>query len=298
MKTSRLVAAASAAAVLLAGLPALASMMAAPSIAILSPAAGATVRGSSIPLRVAVRNYRLECTNIGKTNAPMGEGHYHVMVDGMDMAHLVGPFCSPSVAVSGRGLAPGRHTITVALATDAHALASMPTSVTFTYQPVGTKPLPLPSRSGRPSVAILSPRNGASVGKRFTLVLGVHDFHLSCGLEGKRDIAGWGHVHVMVQQSGETSAVPPTPLLAMMKTPMGMKAGAMMMKQSGMSQSALTSMLGMSMPGMVGMPCTTRIPIDLSSWHGGPATILVLLANDDHMPTMNAAPAVLHVNLR
>jgi len=228
----------------------------------------------------------------------MGEGHYHVMVDGMDMAHLVGPFCSKSIQIPGRGLAAGRHTITVVLATDAHSMASMPTSVSFNYQPVGTKPLPAPVRSGKPTVTVLSPRNGASVGKHFTLALNVQNFHLACSLEGKRDIAGWGHVHVMVQQDGETSATPATPLLSMMKTPMGMKAGQMMMKATGMSHTALTSMLVMSMPGMVGMPCSTHIPIDLSSWRSGPATVLVLLANDDHMPTMDAAPAVLHVNIR
>ena len=280
MKISRLLATAFARTVGAIGLLALASMMAPPSISIVAPAAGATVRGSSIPLRVAIHNYRLECTNIGKTNVPMGEGHYHVMVDGMDMAHLVGPFCSRSIEIPGRGLAAGRHTITVVLATDAHAMASMPTSVSFNYQPVGTKPLPAPVRSGKPTVTVLSPRNGASVGKHFTLALNVQNFHLACSLEGKRDIAGWGHVHVMVQQEGETSASPATPLLSMMKTPMGMKAA------------------GMSMPGMVGMPCSTHIPIDLSSWQSGPATILVLLANDDHMPTMDAAPVVLHVNIR
>uniref|UniRef100_E6PET0 Uncharacterized protein n=1 Tax=mine drainage metagenome TaxID=410659 RepID=E6PET0_9ZZZZ len=41
------------------GLPALASMMAPPSISILAPRAGTTVRGSTIPLRVVIHNYRL-----------------------------------------------------------------------------------------------------------------------------------------------------------------------------------------------------------------------------------------------
>ncbi len=298
MRLSRYLATALVVAVGAIGVPAVASMMAPPSIAILAPATGSTVRGSTIPLRVAIHNYRLECTNMGKTNVPIREGHYHVMVDGMDMAHLVGPFCSPSVQLSGRGLAAGRHTITVVLATDAHAMASMPTSVTFNYQPVGTKPLPAPIRNGKPTVTVLSPRDGATVAKHFTLALNVRNFHLSCGLEGKRNIAGWGHIHVMVQQDGETSAAPATPLLAMMKTPMGMKAGKMMMMKTGMSRSTLMSMLGMAIPGMVGMPCTNRIPIDLSSWHNGPATIIVMLANNDHMPTMGAAPVVLHVNIR
>src|SRR5487761_2599802 len=125
-----------------ASVPAIAAMMAPPSIAITSPAMGATVRGSTIPVRVAIHNFHLECANIGKTVAPMGEGHVHVMVDGMDVAHLIGPFCSPNISINGQGIAAGKHMLTVVLATDAHAVSSMPVSVPFMYEPSATMTVP------------------------------------------------------------------------------------------------------------------------------------------------------------
>lgn len=287
-----------AAAAALLSAPAIAAMMAPPSITITSPASGATVHGSSIPVKVAVNNFNFECTNVGKTNAPMGEGHLHAMVDGMDMEHLVvGPGCSKSFSFSGQGLAPGKHMLTVVLATDAHVMSSMPASIPFNYEPSGSSSLPN-AMTGKPAVRILSPRSGASVDRKFNLVLAVNNFDLSCDLEGKKDVDGWGHVHVFVQQAGETTASPSAPLVAMMKTPQGMKMGQRMMKQTGMSMDQLNSMMTMGMPAMVSMPCAKTLPMDLSSWHSGPAKIIVQLAKNDHMPTAGAAPVIIDVNLK
>lgn len=281
-----------------ASIPAVGAMTAPPSISVVSPAAGATVRGSAIPLTVAIHNFDLECANVGKTNAPMGEGHVHVMVDGMNMAHLIGPFCSKTISIPGQGLAAGKHMLTVALANDAHVMNSMPVSVPFVYEPTGSNALPSAMTGGKPSLRVLSPRNGASVNKRFNLVLAVKNFDLSCALEGKKDVEGYGHVHVFVQQSGETTASPATPMLSMMQTPEGMKMGQMLVKQTGMTIDQLKPMMTMGEPGMVGMPCTKTIPVDLSTWHSGPAKVIVQLANNDHMPTMGATPAIIDVTLK
>lgn len=285
-------------ALILGSVPAFAAMMAPPAISIVSPSSGATVRGNAIPVTVAIRNFDLECANIGKTNAPMGEGHIHVMVDGMDMAHLIAPYCSPHLSIPGQGLAAGKHMLTVVLANDSHAMNSMPVSVPFNYEPTGSNALPGAMGGGKPSLRVLSPKNGASVGKRFDLILAVNNFDLSCNLEGKRDIGGWGHVHVFAQQNGNTTASPSTPLVAMMKTPQGMKMGKMLMHQTGMSMNQLQPLMTMAEPGLIGMPCTKTIPVNLSTWHSGSAKLVVQLANDDHMPTMGAKPAVIDVNLK
>lgn len=291
------VAAALVATVLMVG-TAVAALMSRPSISITSPAADATISGNTIPVKVAVTNFNLECSNIGKTNAPMGEGHVHVMVDGMDMAHLIGPYCSTGISIPGQGLAPGKHMITVALANDTHALNSLPVSVPFNYEPTSPNAEPMAMAGGKPTVSVVSPVSGATVGRRFNLVLAVRHFDLSCALEGKRDIEGWGHIHIMVEQDGETSASATTPMLTMLNTPEGMKMGQMLMQQTGMTQAQLKPMLSMAMPSMIGMPCSKTFPIDLSTWHSGPAKIVVQLANNDHMPTMSAAPAVVNVDVK
>lgn len=294
-----LTAAAIAAGAILLSAPAIAAMMAPPSITITSPASGATVRGSSIPVSVAVHSFNFECANVGKTNVPMGEGHLHAMVDGMDMEHLVvGPGCDKSFSFSGQGLAPGKHMLTVVLATDAHVISSAPVSIPFNYEPSGVASLPSAMAGGKPSVRILSPKNGASISKKFDLVVAVNNFDLSCNLEGKKDVEGWGHLHVFVRQAGQTSASPATPMVAMMKTPQGMKTGQMLMKQTGMSMDQLKPMMTMGMPAMVSMPCAKTLPMDLSTWRSGHAKIMVQLAKNDHMPTMGASPATIDVNLK
>lgn len=287
-----------AAALLLGSIPVLAAMMGPPSISVVSPAPGAIVRSASIPVAVAVRNFKIDCADMGKTAGAMGEGHIHAMLDGMDMAHLASVACSDHFSISGQGVKPGKHFLTVMLADDAHAMNSMPVTVPFTYEPSMSNPLPGAMTGGKPTVRILSPQNGASVGTHFNLVVAVNHFDLSCNLEGKQDLAGWGHLHVFVQQNGETSAAPSAPMVAMMQTPEGMKMGKMLMQQTGMTMDQLKPMMMMAEPGMIGMPCSKQIPVNLSTWHHGPAKIIVLLANNDHMPTMGVAPASISVNVK
>ncbi len=279
------------------GAPAIAAMMAPPSISIASPAMGATITGADIPVTVTVKNFAIECANAGKTNAPMGEGHIHAMIDGIDMAHLTTVACSDHFSISGQGLKPGKHMLAVVLATDAHAMNSLPAMTSFMYQPSKANPLPN-AMTGAASIKVVSPKNGATVSRKFNLVLAVRNFDLSCDLEGKPNVAGWGHVHVMVQQQGETSANAPTPMLAMMKTPQGMAMGQAFMQETHMTMDRMQPMMTMAEPSLIGMPCTKTIPVDLSTWHSGKANIVVQLANNDHMPTMGTTPATLIVNVK
>ena len=286
-----------AAAVGIFALPSVAAMMAPPSISIAAPALGAKISGAVIPVTVTVNHFAISCANMGKTNAPMGEGHIHAMIDGMDMAHLTTVACTKHFAISVQGLKPGKHTLAVVLANDAHAMDSLPAMTEFTYEPSKAEPLPNPT-TGTPSVAVVSPKNGATVPRQFNLVLAVHNFNLSCNLEGKPDVAGWGHVHVFVQQQGETSADASTPMVAMMKSPQGMAMGRAFMEKTHMTMRQMQPMMTMTEPSMIGMPCTKTIPVDLATWHSGKANIVVQLANNDHMPTMGVAPATLTVNVR
>ncbi|HUY11428.1 MAG TPA: hypothetical protein VMV73_04110, partial [Candidatus Dormibacteraeota bacterium] len=203
-------------------IPAIAGMMAPPSISIVSPTMGASITSAEIPVTVDVKNFHLECADMGKTTAAMGEGHIHAMVDGMSMASLTSVACSDTFAISGQGIKPGKHMLTVVLANDAHAMNSLPVSVAFEYAPSAPKALPAAMNAGKATVELVSPKNGASVGRKFDLVLAVNNFDLSCALEGKPNVAGWGHVHVFVQQAGESSAAAATPMVAMMSTPEGM----------------------------------------------------------------------------
>ncbi|TAM57672.1 hypothetical protein EPN52_12520 [bacterium] len=282
-------------------LPALAvaaPMMPAPSVSIVSPAAGATVTDAAIPVTLETKNFKVECANSGKTATAPAQGHIHAMLDGMDMEHMTNMYCSDHFTISGQGLKPGKHTLSVVLATDAHVMDSLPAMVSFDYEP-SQQPAALPAPlTGTPHISIISPKNGATVGRTFDVKVAVSDFDLSCDLEGKPDVAGYGHIHIFATQSGETTQKPAAPLAAMMKTPAGMEMGKGLMHDTGMSMNEMQMMLTTSMPGMLGMPCTTTIPVDLSQWRGGQAKILVMLANNDHMPTPNVAPAAISVHLK
>jgi len=159
--------------------PAVGAMMAPPSISIDSPVAGATVRGASIPVTVSISNFKLECSNVGKTNAPMGEGHIHIMVDGMDMAQLTNFYCSDRFDISGTGLKPGKHRLAVVLSDDAHMMVGKPAMAMFDYAPQEAKALPQPENNTEPSVRIISPKSGTIVGKKFDIVVAGNSFELS-----------------------------------------------------------------------------------------------------------------------
>jgi hypothetical protein len=266
----------------LVAVPALAATMAMPTVSITNIAMGQTITSSNIPVTVSTSDFIVECQNVGKPGVP-GQGHIHAMVDGMSMAQLTNFYCSNNFEISGAGLKPGKHQLAVVLADDAHAMASKPAMASFDYEPSQELALPASDKNAKPRLRIVSPVNGATVGKKFNLQLAVDDFTLSCDAEGKPDEPGVGHLHVFVKQAGVTDKAP---------------AMSNASEMHGASMSGGMSGGGMTMVGMIGMPCTKTVPVDLSSWKSGTANIVAMLANNDHMPVMGTQAASIAVTLK
>jgi hypothetical protein len=277
------------------------ALAAGPRIAITTPSPNSKISGSSIPVTVAVNGFNVECADVGKPGKS-GQGHIHAMIDGMTMAQMSNLYCGPTFESSGVGLMRGIHRIAVTLASDDHMDLPKPAMVTFDYEPTQVVPLPAPIHPSKPRVSIVVPKNGATVPRTFDLAVQVNDFNLSCALEGKPNVAGYGHLHVFVAQKGVTDTKTSMPMShesAMSEKGGSMSAGSM---SGAMNENAMGAqdhmMQMMSMVGMLSMPCTRTIPVDLSSWNAGKAHITVMLANDDHNPTMGAQAAAVDVVLQ
>jgi hypothetical protein len=94
-----------------------------PSVRIVSPKPGATVRGA-FNFVVAVKNFRLSCALYGKSQVK-GYGHWHANVDStskgmMGMGTMLGMSCARSFHVSLAGIKPGRHTFFAILEDNKH----------------------------------------------------------------------------------------------------------------------------------------------------------------------------------
>ncbi len=236
-----------------------------PSLTVLSPQDGETVVNTDIPVVLQVNNFALSAANVGLPDKE-GEGHVHVMLDGMTMGVLFNFYTTPSFTLPGQGIRPGKHTLIFDLASNTHM--DMPDSVqrvTINYQPATAEAAPQAvTGASRPEVAVAWPPNGATVGPRFTLQVARKSFVPSLELEGKPNVTGFGHYHVFVDVD-----------MAAMSQPGGM----------------------MSMAGMLAMPGSDAIPLDLSAWPNGMHTITVEPVQDDHTPIPGAIPAVTTINL-
>ncbi|MBI4491165.1 MAG: hypothetical protein HY690_00005 [Chloroflexi bacterium] len=245
-------------------------------LSIAFPTDGAVLQSTDIPVRVQVGGFNLACDEAGAPDRS-GAGHLHVMLDGMSMAQLTNFYCTQEFWISGQGVQAGQHTLTLDLATNTHAdLMDTAKSVTFLYQP--TKPaaaLPQSGSAKGATVEISAPKNGATVGPQFKLEVKPTDFTASCDLEGKQNVAGFGHYHVFVD----------------------MDPGAMMM--GGGAPGAMDMM---SMAGMISMPCGSSIPVDLTAWPSGQHMLSVELEQNDHTPLMEPGQgpkfATITVNLQ
>ncbi|HEX4216308.1 MAG TPA: hypothetical protein VIA06_23570 [Candidatus Dormibacteraeota bacterium] len=168
------------------GLPSWAGQL---KVHILSPSNGATVTGNELPLHLSFSGYTPDCLLAGSPVKP-GTGHFHVYLDGK----LVDMFCSPDVDVSMQNVTPGPHKIRVVPALNDHQLVTEnEVTIGFTYSP--TSPLPVigPAASGAtPSITITSPASGSTVAGVFDMTVQVTNFQLSCPLQGKGAISGYG----------------------------------------------------------------------------------------------------------
>ena len=235
-----------------------------PSLAVLSPAGGDTITSTDIPVSVQVSNFTLSPVDVGLPDKD-GEGHIHVMLDGMNMGVLFNFYTSSSFTLPGEGIKPGQHTLTFDLASNTHMdMEDTVTSVTVNYQPLTAQPLPqATSPAGSPEVSIAWPPNAAVVGPQFTVQLQRNSFTPALELEGKPNLAGYGHYHVFVD-----------------------------MDMAGMSGGM------MSMAGMIGMPASDSVPLDLRAWPNGQHTITVEPVQNDHTPIQGATPAMITITLQ
>jgi hypothetical protein len=239
-----------------------------PSLTIISPQNGDTITSTDIPVTVQVSNFSLSAAHVGLPDKD-GEGHIHVMLDGMNMGVLFNFYTAPSFTLPGQAMLAGQHTLTFDLASNTHEdMEDTVQNVTINYQPPTPKAAPAASATtGTPEVTIDWPPNGATLGPVFTLQLSRKNFAPSLELEGKPNLAGYGHYHVFVDMPS-----------------MDMSGGGDM----GM----------MSMAGMVGMPGSDSIPVDLTAWPNGQHTLTVEPVQNDHTPIQGAMPAMITITLQ
>jgi plastocyanin len=164
-------------------------------LTLLAPAPGTVVTGTTVPVRIAVKDFTINCAWAGKANRA-GMGHWHLLLDGA----LVNMYCGTAAVLSLQNVAPGTHTLTAVLAANNHMDLmgkGQMARTSFVYKPAHALPmLAAYKASGKPALRILAPRSGATVGEHFQVVLDWSNFRPSCDLLGKKNLAGYGHWHL------------------------------------------------------------------------------------------------------
>jgi len=167
------------------------------SLTLLSPWPGTIVTGATVPVTVGIKDFTSTCATAGK--APRaGQGHWHLLLDGA----LVNMYCGAHTTLSLRNVAPGTHTVEALLAANNH-MDMMGTGqmakTTIVYRPAhALAPLTPYTAPGKPTIRIVSPVNGATVGARFPVTLAWTNFRPSCDLLGKKNLTGYGHWHLNI----------------------------------------------------------------------------------------------------
>lgn len=90
-----------------------------PSIRIASPRNGATVSGMAT-LKISVESFNLSSSLFGKPQVA-GYGHWHVFLDEAAMPRMMAMTAGKTLAVSLKGVKPGKHTLIAMLADNLHA---------------------------------------------------------------------------------------------------------------------------------------------------------------------------------
>jgi hypothetical protein len=185
----------------------------------------------------------------------MGIGHYHINLDG----GLLNMYCGPKATVSLANVPAGKHVLEFLAAENSHAEdmhSAKP--VSFTYKPTRALTITAHHFAGAPSIAILSPKSGATVSGGFNLAVRVQNFIPSCALYGKPDLTSYGHWHAFVD------------------TPMG---GAM------------------GMGTMLGMSCANSFHVYLNGIKAGKHTFYAVLEDNLHTPSIKGPHAEASVTL-
>jgi len=219
-------------------------------VRVLAPTSQATLRRNAASTAVSITNFRLNCALAGTANRK-GVGHYHIELD----HSLINMFCAKRTSVSMLNVAPGKHTLIFLPAANDHAEdKKAEKKVSFVYKPTRALPRAKPlSFPGKPSIRIVSPRNGATVHGGFDFTVGVRNFRLSCALYGKAPVKGYGHWHANVDA-----------------TTKGM----------------------MGMGTMLGMSCAKTFHVSLAGIKPGKHRFIAILDNNLHAPTIGTQATV------
>ncbi len=246
-----------------------------PSVTMLSPKDGDVVTTNTVAVIPEIKNWKLRCDLAG-TKSVAGTGHYHLELDG----GLVNMYCGPA-ALSLQNVKPGEHTITIVPAKNDHSeIEAGKAQVKFTYQPAAPLPPVAGINAGKPSVSILWPKAGTTVGgASFPLVFDVKNFRLSCDLLGKPKVANSGHWHVDVDKSE-------TAMMGQMKPGQQMSQQQMMMAM----MEAMATMLNMG--------CNNTFEVPLAGISAGKHNFYVVLVDNLHEPLMPAVSASVSVNVK
>lgn len=249
------------------GLPAVSGSAAdAPTLKIVSPTAGEKVTTDDIDVKVEVSNFNLNCQAIGMP-AKEGEGLIHALIDGSTIAALTGLYCNDTFTISGVGLTAGEHTLTVVLSENNHVnLMDTAQQVKFDFEPSKVQALPAAKDEGAPNIELKSPEDGATVDPVFKVELDVKNFTPDANLEGKTNVPGYGHYHVIVQDKTVDGTPVPAP------------EGAI--------------------PGLIAMPGSNSFQVDLTGWGSGEHTIMIVPAQDDHTPIEGANEIIFTVTVK
>ena len=212
-------------------------------VGIQSPADGTKITDNSVPVHVSISGFQSTCAS---GFAPVqGQGHYHLLID----KSLVDMFCAPDATLSMQNLQPGTHTITALPALTNHMDVEMNAqSVKIDYEPTHPlAPVTAANFAGAPTIKIVSPAKGAQLSGSFDITVQVTNYNVSCALEGKADVAGYGHWHVNLETLN-----------------------------SGM----------MGMETMARMSCQNVLHMNTQGFPAGKHLLIVYLADDQHAPLM------------
>jgi hypothetical protein len=125
-----------------------------------------------------------------------GQGHVHIAID--KPSNLLDMYCSSPVRISMQNLKPGIHKLIALPAQNDHAeIENNAASVSIDYEPA--QPLPAIADAtfpGPPSIKITNLKAGQVISGAFDVQVQITNFNLSCDLEGKPDVAGYGHWHL------------------------------------------------------------------------------------------------------
>jgi hypothetical protein len=219
-------------------------------VRVLGPTPQRTIRSNAVATDVAITHFRLNCALAGTANRK-GVGHYHIELDHV----LINMFCAKKTSVSMLNVAPGKHTLIFLPAANDHAEdKKVEKKVSFVYKPSRALPRATPlSFPDKPSIRIVSPKNGATVRGGFELSVAVKNFRLSCALYGKANVRGYGHWHANVDT-----------------TKLGM----------------------MGMGTMLGMSCAKTFHVSLAGIKPGKHRFFAILEDNIHAPTIGAQATV------